>query len=144
MRNKKNQRGMGVLLLEVVIAMSLSVVLMSMTVVPFVRLRASQQTEMAKNRLRQVQTSAQLVALCSIPQSSCSAAAVAGLVPPPGTITTSGHVYTFIQIDANTWSLEAHPQALGATGVAGLYISNSDGILRCNYAGTATATSGPC
>lgn len=140
MRNK--QAGFAILL-ELVFALAILSVMLSMAVVPIMKLRATQNTQDAKARLRQVSNAAATVAMCNIPANACSSAAVAALVPTPGSIVSQGFTYQFTQVDANTWQMTATPVALGFTGVMGIYI-DSTSVMRCNPAGAATASSGTC
>jgi type II secretory pathway pseudopilin PulG len=142
-KRARQQRGF-VLLLELLVVVAITAILLSMSVIPVMRIRAVEQTTQAKQRLIQVLNASVVVSLCAIPANSCSSAAVQGLIPPAGTMVIQGFRHQMVQVDANIWQLTATPLAVGFTGTTGLYISNSDGILRCNINGTATAASAPC
>src|SRR6266853_5283863 len=131
MRNK-NQRG-AALLIELLCVCIISVVLAAISVPSFVGMMKAQNQVAAHKRISLVTQAQAEIAICSV-NNTCSAAAVAPLVPAPGsTVVMGGYVFVMTQAGSD-WTYTATPQT-NQTGVYAYYVSN-DSVVRCDI-GTA-------
>jgi len=127
---RHHQKGFAVLL-EVVLAMGLLMVLMAGATVNLVRIRAYENEQIAKTRLRQVAQAVFSVNYCAIPANACNAAALAATLPAPGSVVQQfGYRYTMTVNPDGAWNFIAIPIAQGFTGQNSYFISG-DTILRC-------------
>lgn len=129
-RKLNSQSGVGVLLIELLIVMAIAGVLLASSSASVLRIRAIQNQTDAKIRLRQVAQAKTAVAYCAIPANMCSAAPLAATLPAPGVLLQSGYQYTFVQVDAVSWTFTAAPISEGFTG-ADTYFVDQTSIIRC-------------
>lgn len=135
----RSEKGIA-LLVEMLIVCIVTSILMAMSVPSFTAMMRSQNQVAAHKQVSLVSQAQSEVAICSV-NNTCSAAAVAPLVPAPGTMVMGGYTYVFAQ-NGNTWTYTATPQ-LGFNAGAFAYFVDQTGIVRCAPSGASVA-SPPC
>jgi len=137
--NRHRQAGFAILL-ELLIAGMVSTILLCMATVNVVQVRASQNQENARTRLRTVAQAQASIALCNAQRGCVVPNGIAHIVPPVGTVTQFGYTYT-MGTDAVTgeWWLTANPVVVGFSGTQTYFIDDT-GILRCGL----SSSSPPC
>jgi type II secretory pathway pseudopilin PulG len=126
--------------MELMVACAILGIMLSAASVDLVRVKAVQNAQDAKMRLRQVAQAVFAVNYCSIPANACNAAPLAATLPAPGSVVQQfGYTFTQTTNADGTWTFVAVPIAEGFSGQGSFFISG-DAILRCGI----TATAGPC
>jgi uncharacterized membrane protein YjgN (DUF898 family) len=137
MQNKKNQRGSAILI-ELLIALCITMTFMAMSTVSVVKIRAAQNTSQARMRLIQVADSVSAANICNQTQECAVSPALIAQIPAYGLIQQSGYAYSMTDLGGGNFSYVATPIS-PMTGSTSFYISG-DMILRCG----TTATSPAC
>jgi type II secretory pathway pseudopilin PulG len=125
MPNRKSEWGFA-LLLELMITCMVTTILMAMAVPAFMQMRAATYQEAAESQVRTIGRAQAAVALCSV--SNCSAQAVVGLIPAPGTVQMQG--YSFVMVGGANWTYTAVPLSTAA-GHYQFYVDQSETV-RCS------------
>jgi hypothetical protein len=130
---------MGVLILEAVIAIAMLTTALAGTTVSAVKIRAAQNTDVARMRLRQVANAAAAAETCNATSGCVNSAALMAQIPNYGTVQTQGYIYSMVDLGGGNFAYTAVPVSPGFTGVQSFYISD-DAILRCG----TDASAAPC
>ena len=125
----KTERGFG-LLLELLIAMAITIILLAGSTALVYRVRAAQNQTDAQTRLRQVAQAEAAIAICAQTAGCTPSVGLTAIIPPDGSvIRQSGYTFTFTW-NTGYWTYTAVPTSQGFSGTGTFYIDFT-GVCRC-------------
>jgi hypothetical protein len=144
----KGERGFGgLILVEILCGMLLTVALLAQAGVSIVKVRQAERFQAARNRCRMIGEAIATEAIClNQPNGGCTPTpALMAIIPSWGTWVSEGYTYTLAG-DPTNWSITASPLDDGRQGgmPGNVFISSTDYILRCSNQGPANTGSTPC
>jgi type II secretory pathway pseudopilin PulG len=138
---RRRQAGIG-LLIELLIAATVSSILLAMSSPYIVGLQRVANQQAAHQRVQQVSQAKVQLAICAMTTGCTPNAAVLALIPPVGSLQMNGYLFSYGDSGGASWQMTAQPTS-SFTGVYSYYIT-SDGILRCVQNAPAGPSSPAC
>lgn len=141
-RHDASEKGFA-LLLELLIVCIVSSVLFAMAVVPFMKLRASEDMHSAETQVRLIGNTQANLALCSVTPSCIPSMAVQNIANAPslvpgGVMQIGTYTYTWNSINGN-WNYTA----MSNQGMSNFYVDGSN-VVRCNRLAAIDASAPVC
>lgn len=145
--NKKRQLGFaGLLMLELLAAMTVIALLSTQAAVSLVKVLAAQNFSAAKIRVMQVSQAVNAEQICLATPSCVPSPGILNQIPAYGSVLNqNGYVFSMVDGGGGNFSYTAAPFADGLSGVGSIFVDQT-GVLRCQPVnqGVANAGSNPC
>lgn len=147
MKKLRKDSGMaGLILIELLAAMTIIALLASQAGVSFVRVQAAQNFDAAKMRVLQVSQAVNAENICLGTPPCVPSPGITNQIPAYGTtLSQGGYNYTMTDNGGGNWSYVATPYADGQSGMGSVYVDQT-GVMRCQPVNQGIANGGslPC
>lgn len=129
------------MLIEVLLAMAISMVVFAGSVANVMLVKAVDNLQTAKARVRQVSTAVAAEQVCLATPGCTPSPALMATIPALGSVKQFGYLYS-MSVSGSTWTYTAVPIADGATGLGSVYVDQT-GVVRCSLPNQPVSVASP-